>query len=115
MHTRYNSKRLNAIREKAQAMARARWAKDRARRDADQPTRERELAIIEAENLPRRQGDMLGFLQWTDARTGQTRRWTIRIGDRADRLTIEAPGQLPSASHGWTWILNKLRSKLASP
>ena len=92
----------------------ARWAADRARRDAEAPTRERELAIIDAENLPRRQGDMLGVLQWTDAATGTVRRWVVRIGGRADRITVEFPGQPPSASHGLTWLFTCLRKRILS-
>lgn len=72
----------------------------------------RALAEIEIENLPRRQGDALGCLQWTDFRTGKTRRWVVRIGDRADRITIESPGDKPTASHGWTWVMTMLRRRL---
>lgn len=94
-------------------MAQARWAADRARRDAEAPAILRELAEIEATNLPRHQGDALGSLQWTDFGTGQVRRWIIRIGDRADRMTLESPHTEPTASHGWTWIMSRLRSHLA--
>jgi hypothetical protein len=72
----------------------------------------REIAMIDAENLPRKQGDMLGSLQWFDARTGKTRRWIIRIGDRIDRITVESPGTNPTKSHGWTWFMSQLRSKI---
>jgi hypothetical protein len=74
----------------------------------------RALAEIEIENLPRRQGDALGCLQWTDFRSGKVRRWTVRIGDRLDRITIEAPGCKPSPSHGWTWFLVMLRKRICS-
>jgi len=72
----------------------------------------RALAETEIENLPRRQGDALGCLQWTDFRTGKVRRWVVRIGDRVDRITVESPGGKPSPSHGWTWFLTQLRKHL---
>jgi len=74
----------------------------------------RALAEIEIENLPRRTGDALGCLQWHDFRTGRVRRWTVRIGDRRDRITIEKPGGKPSKSHGWTWFLVMLRKRICS-
>jgi hypothetical protein len=83
------------------------------RRMAGADARIRELAEIEAENLPRSQGDALGCLQWTDFRTGKVRRWTIRIGNRRDRITVESPGKNPSPSHGWTWFLTQLRKHLS--
>ena len=72
----------------------------------------RALEEIEIENLPRKQGDALGCIQWTDFRTGKVRRWVVRIGNRADRITIESPGDKPSPSHGWTWFLTQLRKHL---
>lgn len=83
------------------------------RRMADLPERLLELAEIEAQNLPRQQGDAIGCLQWTCFRTGRVRRWIIRIGSRADRLTLESPGGRKTSSHGWTWILTHLRRHLA--
>jgi hypothetical protein len=77
------------------------------------PERIRELAEIEMENLPRRQGDPLGCLQWTDFRTGKVRRWIVRIGDRIDRVTLEVPGGKKNKSHGWTWVLDYLRGYFA--
>lgn len=91
----------------------ARWSEDRRRRDALEPERIRELAKVAAENLPRAAGDALGCLQWTDYRDGQVRRWVVRIGDRADRITVQAPAGKPSASHGWTWFLTRLRKHLS--
>jgi hypothetical protein len=98
--------------EKARQMNRARWNAHNARIESEMPERIRELAMIDAENLPRKQGDMLGSLQWFDARTGKTRRWIIRIGDRIDRITVESPGTNPTQSHGWTWFFTELRSKI---
>lgn len=91
---------------------RARWTADRARRDAEQPAREREMAIIEARNLPRREGDPVGILQFTNLRDGTVRRWTLRIGDRADRFTCHSPDGRATQSHGLTWLFIKLRSAI---
>jgi hypothetical protein len=93
-------------------MGLASQAKQRARREAEMPGRMRELAVIEAENLPRREGDALGCLAWHDFRTGKVRRWVVRIGDRADRVTLHAPDGRGTGSHGWTWVMNHLRTKL---
>lgn len=72
----------------------------------------RELEEIEIQNFPRREGDALGCLQWTDFRTGKVRRWTVRIGDRIDRVTLHAPDGRKTASHGWTWVMDHLRGFL---
>jgi hypothetical protein len=113
MRYHYNRRRAKELSDRGRCMARARWAADRARRDAEEPARIRALEIIAIENLPRHQGDPVGCLQWTCFRTGRVRRWVVRIGDRADRRTLEAPGGPPTASHGWTWIMEKLRSHLS--
>ena len=73
----------------------------------------RALEEIEIQNLPRKQGDALGCLQWTDFRTGRVRRWAVRIGNRVNRITVESPGDAPSKSHGWTWFLTQLRGHLS--
>ena len=113
MHKRFTSKQRQALSVQGKRMARARWDRDRTRRNAEQPERKRELAIIEARNLPSRQGDAIGTLQWTDHRTGEVRRWTLRIGDRADRYTVQSPSKLSTTgSHGFTWIFAKLRSRI---
>lgn len=93
-------------------MAAARWKADRERRAAEMPERIRELAEIEAMNLPRRKGDALGCLQWHDFRTGKVMRWTIEIGSRSDQVVMRAPGGKRSRSHGWTWIIDHLRPVL---
>ena len=72
-----------------------------------------ELAEYDVWNLPRKQGDALGSLQWTDFRTGKVRRWTVRIGDRIDRITLHFPDGRKTRSSGWTWALNHLRGFLA--
>lgn len=109
MHSRYNRLRINALREKGERMARARWDKDRAERDARQAQREADLRTIEIENLPRSKGDVLGVMQWTCASSGRVRRWVIRIGDRCDRITVESS---QNTSHGWTWFFEKLRKHI---
>jgi hypothetical protein len=110
----YTRRKIKALRERGKRMAAARWAKDRARREAEMPDRIRELAEIEIENLPRRQGDALGCLQWTDYRSGKVRRWVLRIGDRSDRFTVEIPGGQPGKSRGWTSLLARLRHHLVA-
>lgn len=79
------------------------------RRMGDVDERMHELAEIEANNLPRKQGDALGCLQWHDFRSGKVHRCTVRIGDRADRITLSSPSGKTTQSHGWSWALTKLR------
>ena len=67
----YTRRRINALRERGKRMANARWKRENERQEEEMPERIRELAIIEIENLPRKQGDPLGCLQWTDFRTGK--------------------------------------------
>jgi len=112
MPSRAIALRIKAQQERGRKMAKARWDADRARRNAEMPERIREIAEIEMMNLPRKQGDILGSLQWTDVRTGRVRRWIIRIGDRSDRITMESPSGKQTNSHGWAWILNHLRPYL---
>jgi len=112
MHSSYTQRRIKALSERGKRMSAARWKLDRARRDAEEPERIREMQEIETINFPRKQGDALGCLQWHDFRTGKVRRWTVRIGDRADRVTLESGGKI-TRSHGWTWILDHLRGYLA--
>lgn len=112
MHTRYNRQKAKALSEKGRKMARARWDRENARRNAEMPDRIRELAELEIENLPHREGDPTGCLQYHDFRTGKIYRWTIRIGDRIDRRTMHAPDGRATKSHGLTWIFRALASKL---
>ena len=113
MHGGYTQRKINRLSERGKRMAAARWKLDRERRYAEMPDRIRELAEIEAINLPRKQGDALGCLEWRDFRSGKVRRWIIRIGDRADRMTMETPDGRKTQSHGWTYLLNHLRGFLA--
>jgi hypothetical protein len=109
----YRKQRAERKRLRFSAMGKASQRVQSERRMADMPDRLREMAEWDVQNLPRKQGDALGCLQWTDFRTGKVRRWTVRIGDRADRITVEAPGQSPSPSHGWTWFLTQLRKRIS--
>jgi len=108
MHNRYNRHKINALREKGRRMAQARWAEDRAQRDSLEPTILAEMRERDILNFPRSKGDPIGILQWTDIATGKVRRWTIKRGDRADRITI---GTNPK-SHGWAWLFSTLRKKI---
>jgi hypothetical protein len=84
-----------------------------AKRMEGMEDRIRELRENEIQNLPRKEDDALGCFQWHDFRTGKIRRWTIRIGSRADRITAESQG-IKTRSHGWTWFFTKLRQQILS-
>ena len=112
MHSHYSKRKIKALSDKGRRMANARWKADKERRDTEEPARIRELEETAIQNLPRREGDSLGCLQWTDFRTGKVRRWVVRIGNRADRVTLETPGGKPISSHGWTWVMDHLRGFL---
>lgn len=113
MPSSYTRRRINALRERGRRMAAARWKAERERRDVEAPEIAGYLAEIDALNLPRKAGDALGCMQWTDYRTGKVRKWVIRIGDRIDRITVESPHTERSRSHGWTWFLTSLRKHLS--
>lgn len=53
MHSRYNQQK-------------ARWDADRARRDAEEQDRAKDVAHWNALNLPRKTGDALGCFRYTD-------------------------------------------------
>ena len=99
-----NSLRFSAMGKKSQRV-------QAERRAEGYEERIRELEEIEINNLPRKEGDALGCLQWHDFCTGKVRRWTIRIGDRADRITMESNG-IKTKSHGWAWLFTNLRKKI---
>lgn len=110
----YRQQRKERHRLKMSAMGKASQRVQQERRmTAMTPEVLREIAEIEVQNLPRKPGDALGCLQWTDFRTGRVRRWTVRIGDRIDRITLETPDGRKTASHGWTWAMDHLRGFLA--
>jgi len=109
----YRKQRAALKRLRFSAMGKASQRVQSERRMVDLPERIREQAEWDAQNLPRKQGDALGCLQWTDFRTGRVRRWTVRIGDRVDRITLESPDGRKTESHGWTWAMDHLRGYLA--
>jgi hypothetical protein len=104
---RANTGRITA--DKSAVMNKARWEADRERRELEMPERLQYLAEIDAQNLPRKEGDALGCLQWTDFRTGRVRRWTVRIGARMDQVTLHSPDGRSTQSHGWSWVTAHLR------
>ena len=108
----FRNQRAERKRLRFSAMGKASQRAQAERRMVDLPERIREQAEWDAQNLPRKQGDALGCLQWTDFRTGRVRRWTVRIGDRVDRITLESPDGRTTGSHGWTWAMDHLRGFL---
>jgi hypothetical protein len=112
--TNFRQQRIRRNRLRFSEMGKASQRAQAKRREEGLQERIRELAVIEAQNLPRNQGDPLGSFTWTDFRTGKVRKWIVRIGARRDQITIEAPHAKPSGSHGWTWILNHLRKHLVA-
>ena len=111
--TNYRKQRAERKRLRMSAMGKASQRVQSSRRMEHMAERLREMAENDVQNLPRKAGDALGCLQWTDFGTGKVRRWTVRIGSRRDRITVEAPGDAPSKSHGWTWFLTQLRKHLS--
>lgn len=111
---RFNSRKAKSMSERGRRMAKARWAADRARRDAEMPALIRAREIIEIENLPRREHDPAGSLQWTDFRTGRVIRWTVLLGARAGTFRLRTPdGRTHRTARGWSWLLDHLRPILA--
>ncbi len=103
----HKARKSQQLRDRARKTANARWDKAKAEQESI-------LAAIEAENLPRNPGDMIGALQWTDAATGKTRRWIVRMAKRRGQITLEAPGGKPTNPHGWTWAMTRLRSAIVN-
>ena len=111
--TSFRKQRAERKRLRFSAMGKASQRVQSERRMVDVQELLREMAEWDVQNLPRKQGDALGRLQWTDFRTGKVRRWVVRIGDRSDRMTMESPDGRKTQSHGWTYLLNHLRGFLA--
>lgn len=110
---RYRKERMHRKSLRFSAMGKASQRIQSERRMVGMEDRIREMAEWDVQNLPRKQGDALGSLQWTDFRTGRVRRWTVKIGDRIDRITLHAPDGRHTASHGWSWALSHIRGFLA--
>jgi len=107
MHSRRKSLASSALGRKK---ALARWAKDRARRDAEEPARLREMEIarIIGEG-PIEQGQYVGTLEWRD-HTGKVRRWVIRRGSRSGSIQIDGIDSPKTV----TWLLDRLRQHLSA-
>jgi multidrug efflux pump subunit AcrA (membrane-fusion protein) len=107
MHSRRKSLAASALGRKK---ALARWAKDRVRRDAEEPARihAMELARIIGEG-PIEKGQYVGTLQWAD-HTGKVRRWTIRRGSRSGAVMVDGIDDPKTV----TWLLDRLRRHLSS-
>lgn len=106
-----HKRRLSLERASKMGIASQRAQAEQRMRDA--ADRIGEQAKWDVLNLPRRQGDALGCLEWHDYRSGRVRRWVVRIGSRRDRITVESPVGPASPSHGWTWFLTQLRKHLS--
>jgi hypothetical protein len=108
MRMRHNSLKLKS--ELGRKLARIRWEKDRARRDAEEPARiaAMEMARIIGEG-PVEPGQYVGTLQWSD-HTGKVRKWTIRRGDRSGSVMIDGVEGRKTV----TWVLDRLRRHLSS-
>jgi hypothetical protein len=92
----------------------ARWAADRARRDAEEPGRLRDLAAQHAAHPPITEGSILGAFEYRDHLTGKVRRWVVIRGNRADRIRLRFHDGRTTTDCGWTKALDNLRPHLAS-
>lgn len=107
---RFRRKSLKARSELGLKLARARWDKDRARRDAEEPARLREMEIarIIGEG-PIYPGQYVGTLQWHGA-DGKIRRWTFRRGERSGQAIVDGVKGPKTV----TWVTDRLRRHLSS-
>lgn len=95
--------------ERARAKARRRWDLDRARRDAEEPARRREMEIARVIGEgPVEAGQYVGTLQWHGS-DGKVRRWTLRQGGRSGSIRIDGIAQPRTV----TWLLDRLRRHLS--
>lgn len=87
----------------------ARWARDRARRDAEEPARRRkmELAEVTGEGRPLHPGEYFGTVEFRH-HDGSVHRITLRQGHRKNSLQIEGCAK----EHGISWVLDKLRRRI---
>jgi len=65
-----------------------------------------------AANPPLRAGDAIGSLQWHNHLTGQVTRWTVLRGRRVNNYVLRTPDGRVTRSHGWAWLLEKIRHVL---
>jgi len=80
----YRKQRAERKRLRFSAMGKASQRVQAERRMNGMEERIQQQAEWDVWNLPRKQGDPIGCLQWTDFRTGKVRRWTVRIGIEKD-------------------------------
>lgn len=97
------------ISESRRKSALARWAKDRERRDTEEPARRREMEMAEVtgEGRPLKPGEYFGTIEYRDW-SGKVHRITLRQGQRKNSLQIDGCKK----EHGITWVLDKLRRKI---
>jgi len=95
-------------------MALARWKMDRARRDAEEPERIREIILQEAAYPPVVEGTPVGSFEYRDFRSGEVKRWVIERGGRADQIRFRHPDGRRSRSGGWAWAFVQLRKWICS-
>ena len=108
------SRYYKARSERGRQMARRRWDLDRARRDAEEPARLRELAEAAALHPQPAPGDATGALEYRDFRSGEIRRWTVLRGPRADQVQLRHHDGRTSPPCGWARVLDGLRPHLVS-
>lgn len=107
---RKRHKSLKSKSELGRKLARSRWYKDRARRDAEEPARIRETAISYAIGEgPIAPGDYVGTLQW-HGNDGKVTRWVVRRGNRSGQVVIDGIAGPKTA----TWLMAKLRVHISS-
>lgn len=96
--------------ELGRKLARIRWDRDRALRDAGEAERIRELEIARVIGEgPVYPGQYVGTLQWHGA-DGRVRRWTLRRGERSGQVIVDGV----SGAKTTTWLLDRLRRHLSS-
>jgi hypothetical protein len=106
-------KRHNPLKSKSQRgrnLARIRWDKDKARRDAEEPRRLYEMEVARAIGEgPIAAGDYVGALQW-HGNDGKVTRWIVRRGNRSGQVMIDGKDGPRTA----TWLMDKLRVHISS-
>ena len=101
----HSKRRGKYSRERSLQMNKARWDADRERRKAGESERLAELSL----RPPITEGSVLGVIIWHDALTGEVKKWRVKRGDRTDRVILQSPDGRQTKSHGWTWVMMRLR------
>lgn len=99
-------KYFKARSDKMRRLVKLRWK--RHREEIDRRIAAGEILEREDERPRLDPGELLGVLQWHGC-DGKVRRWVVRQGKSRNRLIIDGR----ESEHGWTWLLDKLRKKLA--